>query len=402
MTGAGRRSRVPNPIEIESQSQQVGAGSLKITGAIGEALRRAAARVRGTLLTLLVATISAGASSMPPQEAASGGVARARFLMGTRLSIETDDRAPEEAIEDAFGEVARLEAILSNWKGTSEISRLNREAARAAVRCSPELFGAIQLALGWAERTGGTFDPTVEPLVVNLGLRGEDGRLPDGGDPCEAPGAGAAAAAEKGPGSAGSPVGWRHVRLDRRTRTARFDTPGVGIDFGGIGKGFALDAAARVLRDHGVRRALLDFGGQVLAMGRPRDTPGWIVGIADPNDRDKAVGVVAIADLSLATSGNSERSIMTPRGAVGHILDPATERPATFTGSVSVAARDATASDALTKALFVMGPEKGVAWADGREIAALYLWRDGDGTLRRRPTRAFENRYGGWTGESEN
>jgi len=360
----------------------------------------ARARASATLASLVVAAGLSGLPPAPHPAVASSRTARARFLMGTRLSIETDDPAPEDALDEAFGEVSRLETILSNWRATSEISRLNREAARGPVACSPDLFDAIAAALRWAEATGGTFDPTVEPLVVALGLRGEDGRLPDGGAQPDAPGA-ADAYAGTDPGSAGPPVGWRHVRLDRRSRSVRFDVPGVGIDFGGIGKGIALEAAARVLRRHGVRRALLDFGGQVVAIGRPRGTTGWTVGIADPDERERAVAVVGIADLSLATSGNSERSVMTAQGRLGHILDPAAERPAAYPGSVTVAARDATAADALTKALFVMGPEKGVAWADRREIAALYLWRGEDGTLRRRPTRAFEGRFDGWAGASE-
>jgi len=327
--------------------------------------------------------------------------------MGTRLAIEVEGGAPEEAFEDAFDEVSRLETILSNWRETSEISRLNREAARAPVRCSPDLFAAVRAALRWAEATGGAFDPTVEPLVVRLGLRGEDGRPPS---IVEDPAAGAPAGSGRpdlqpfsgGEGrSAGPlPIGWRHVHLRRTSRSVSYDAPGVGVDFGGIGKGIALDAAARVLRRHGVTRALLDFGGQVLAIGRPADTPVWLIGIADPEDRDRAVGAVGIADLSLSTSGNSERSIGTAGGRVGHLLDPATQRPARFEGSVTVAAPDGTSADALSTALFVMGPERGAAWADQRAIAALYVWRDADGALRRRATLSFVERFGLKTDEA--
>ena len=174
----------------------------------------------------------------------------------------------------------------------------------------------------------------------------------------------------------------------------------MGIDLGGIGKGIALDAAARVLRNRGVRRALLDFGGQVLAIGRPEGAPGWEVGIADPEDRGRAVAVLRIAGHSVATSANGERSVPTPHGTVGHLLDPAEQRPARFAGSVTVAAPDATSADALSTALFVKGPEGGVAWADERDIPALYLWREAGGRLRQRPTRAFEERFKNWTDTS--
>lgn len=371
-----------------------------IAGAGAGSCLGAGPRVAALAAFLLAA--GAGSEAAAPHAAASGEVARARFLMGTRLAIETDVPVPARAFEAAFDEVARLETILSNWTTTSEITRLNRKAARAPVRCSPELFGAISTALRWAEATGGAFDPTVEPLVVALGLRG-DRPPPASGAPGEAPGGPAPPDVSIGgvlpAGGAPAvrlPVGWRHVRLGRRSRSVSFDAPGVGIDLGGIGKGIALDAAASVLRRHGVRRALLDFGGQVLAIGRPQGAPVWVIGIADPSDRDRAIGAVGIADVSVATSGNAERSVMTPHGPVGHILDPKEQRPASFAGSVTVAGRDATSADALSTALFVMGPERGTAWADRREIPALYLWRDGHGLMQQRATRAFMDRFEGW------
>ncbi len=312
--------------------------------------------------------------------------ARARFLMGTRLSIVIDGPVAGRAFDDAFDEVARLETVLSNWKATSELARLNARAARGDVLCSPDLYRAIRLSLEWAERTGGAFDPTVEPLVRALGLRPGD----EIGGPAPPPRSEQAS-------SEPPPIGWRHVRLGRSGRSVRFDADGVGIDLGGIGKGIALDAAARTLERDGVRDALLDFGGQILALGRPRGSGGWPVGIADPADRDEPVAVVTVAGLSVATSGNGERSVPGPDGPVGHILDPATRRPAPFDGSVTVAARDGTSADALSTALFVMGPERGREWAERRGIPALYLWRTRDGTLRHRATRAFDAQFREWS-----
>jgi len=346
---------------------------------------------RAAAAGVLICLIAAGPSRLSAQDDAAsgqGGTARARFLMGTRLAIETDGPAPAGALEAAFDEVARLEGIFSNWRRESEVSRLNDKAARAPVLCSRELFRAVRVALGWAEETGGAFDPTVEPLVRALGLRGDDGRMPDPESP-------AVAAEGETASSVRPPIGWRHVHLHRRTRSVRFDTEGVGLDLGGIGKGIALDAAAGVLRRHGVRRALLDFGGQVLAIGHPVRFPAWSIGIADPGDRDSVIAVVGIDGLSLATSSNSERFVETPRGRIGHILDPAERRPARFQGSLTVAARDATSADALSTALFVMGPERGSAWAEARDLPALYVWRDDTGALRSKSSRAFEERFEG-------
>jgi thiamine biosynthesis lipoprotein len=201
-------------------------------------------------------------------------------------------------------------------------------------------------------------------------------RLPDG-----APAAGGAGS------SAGARIGWRRVRLDPAGRTARFDARGVGVDFGGIGKGIALDAAAVRLREHGVTAALLDFGGQVLALGSPPGEPAWRIAVADPDERGRPAETLWIRDASAATSGNSERGAG-PRG--GHILDPARRGAASFNGSVTVVQPEATAADALSTALFVMGPDAGGRWAEARGIAALFLWRGADGGAGRRATPGFE------------
>jgi thiamine biosynthesis lipoprotein len=228
--------------------------------------------------------------------------------------------------------------------------------------------------------TSGAFDPTIEPLVRQLGLRGT--ALTNG--QAEPP---------RGGGQRASrllaTVGWEHVLLDARRRTARFDATGVGIDLGGIGKGIALDAAARVVKEAGIEAALLDFGGQVLAIGESAPGDPWRVGIADPVDRHDALGWVAIENGSLATSGSAERSVAGSEGPAGHLLNPVSGKPALFQGSVTVLASDATTADALSTALFVMGPETGLRWAEERGVAALYIAPDGMGRHHRWATRSL-------------
>lgn len=308
-----------------------------------------------------------------------GAVAsRARFLMGTRLSIEIPARARPEVFEAAFAEVERLEQVMSNWRPSSEIMALNRTAAARPFRCSVDLFAAVAASLRLAEETGGAFDPTVEPLVNRLGLRSADGRLPDDPTP-----------AREGGSPPDGPVGWQHVRLDPLHLSVFFDSPGVGIDLGGIGKGIALDAAARILHEQGVRAALLDFGGQAMAVGAPPGTSGWALGIASPEDRETPRAAVLLKDASLAGSGNGERAVQSPGGSLGHILDPATRSPARFSGTVSVVAGDGTTADALSTALFVMGPDAGVPWAETRGVSVQFAWVDEGGAPRVRGSSAF-------------
>ncbi len=351
--------------------------------------RSAAALLAGlvalTALAAAKAMVTAGAApravtATPAPSLAAPTTTRARFLMGTRLVVTLPGAVADEVFDQAFAEVARLERVLSNWDSDSELSRLNRAAADGTVRCSDDLFVAVSAARHWAEMTGGAFDPTVEPLVRRFGLRGDEGRL----EPARQGLAGSGAAAPADRPNDG-PVGWQHLHLDPLTRSIRFDAPGVGIDLGGIGKGIALDAAARVLGERAIRAALLDFGGQVLATG---SGPGgaWPVGIAGPGDRDSAALWIVLRGSSLASSGNGERS--GPDG-LGHILDPARGAPAGYAGTVTVLAPDATAADALSTALFVMGPDRGLPWAEQHGIGVLYQWPAADGTAVRRLSRNF-------------
>ncbi len=336
------------------------------------------------MVALTAAALSGAAT---PGGATMESLARSRFLMGTRLSIEVIAADPGAAIEAAFAEVQRLDGVLSNWRADSELARLNRDAARQDVRCTDDLFSAVEAAIDWARRTDGAFDPTVEPLGRWLGLRGPEGQLPgpDGALP-------AAALPEPGMQDSGAAVrlvDWHRVRLQRRTRTIRFDRPDMGLDLGGIGKGQALDAALEVLQARGVRSALLDFGGQLLAYGEGPDDGGFRVGVAPPDARDGAAVVLRLKDASLSTSGNAERGVPAERGGGGHLLDPATGAPAGYPGSVTVMARKGADADALSTALFVMGPVRGLAWAKRHDVDVLYLERDATGFLTRRATGSF-------------
>ena len=305
---------------------------------------------------------------------------RARYLMGSTLTLTLRGVEDPSIAAEVFEEVARLESLLSNWDPSSEISRLNRMAGDRPVVCTVDLFNAIASAIQWADATSGAFDPTVEPLV----------RRPRAGSTLMRAGKGETT---QGSQEDLSPIGHHHVQLDAGNRSIRFDASGVGIDLGGLGKGIALDAVAKILTRRGVEGYLLDFGGQVLARGGPTPGEPWRVGLADPADRLASIAQIAIRSGSIATSGRLGPA--GPEQIVEHILDPADGRPAKYTGSVTVFASDATSADALSTALFVMGPAVGIPWAQSRGIEALYIDREGSGRLRYRATPAFP----AWSGK---
>jgi thiamine biosynthesis lipoprotein len=316
---------------------------------------------------------AAGAGAEPPP-APAGSVSRARYLMGTVCEIVAYGDPEAGAIEAAFEEISRLEQVLSDYREDSELSRLNRAAGSGPVACSPDLYDFVSAAVGFSRETAGAFDITAGALIKVWDLRGRDG-----------------AASSAGVAEALMRVGW--TRIGRNDPSRSLDLPGgMKLDPGALGKGYALDAAAKVLRSRGVTAALLDFGGQILALDAPPGEDAWEVAVAHPMRRDEGAFALRLRNASIATSGNSERDLEVAGRALGHIVDPRSGVTVDDRGSATVIAVTGAEADAYSTALFVMGPGQGLRWAERRAgIAALFLETDGAGRLQVSSTRSLTN-----------
>jgi thiamine biosynthesis lipoprotein len=210
--------------------------------------------------------------------------------------------------------------------------------------------------------TGRAFDPTVGALVDAWDLRGA-GRVPSPAVLAEALNA----------------VGGSAFSLDAAAGTVTRHHRRAWIDTGSFGKGAALRSVRRVLEGHGVRRAVVDFGGQLLVVGGAEEARGEEVLVAHPRHRDSPVCRLVVRDASVSTTSNSERFLVVEGEELGHVIDPRSGRLSPSWGSVSVVSRDPLAADALSTALFVMGPEEGARWASTlTDIGVLFL-EAGDG-----------------------
>ena len=284
-----------------------------------------------------------------------------RPAMGTTAEIyayAVDEGQAQAVFDVGFDEIDRVDRDLSHYRTSSEVSRINREAASRAVTVDPETFDLLQRCLALSRATGGAFDITVGPLMKAWGFFRDSGRLPD---PEEL-----AAAREQ--------TGWQWLELDAVRRTVRFRRPGLEIDLGSIGKGVALDRAAREL-------ALLGSGAVLLAIGRssyraldpPPGEAGWPIVVRRPFDRSETLTEVRLGRRSLSTSGSAGRFFELEGRRYSHILDPRTGEPANGVAQVTVLAATAARSDALSTALFVLGPEKGAGLLRGPSEAALLV-----------------------------
>jgi FAD:protein FMN transferase len=287
---------------------------------------------------------------------------RARYTMGTLLRVSLVGDAPETldpAAEAVFAEVDRWDRLLSTYKPESEVSRINA-AAPEPVLVSSDTLRAVAGALNWAEKTGGAFDPTVGPLVRLWGFDGPSPRRPSP-DEIE---------------SAKVLVGYEQVEVSTTASTVRLPRQGMTLDFGGHGKGWALDRALEKVRDRpGLEEVVLDFGGQLLFWSRAPKM--WTATVRHPKKKKTLAAFQVPGNGSLATSSFSERFLMaadpkSPRRQkrYGHILDPRTGSPAMGVESVTVWAAAAEEADVLTKPLFILGRAEGLRFADAHGIAA--------------------------------
>nr|WP_236901450.1 FAD:protein FMN transferase [Cupriavidus necator] len=288
-----------------------------------------------------------------------------RRLLGTRVDIVVQHGshgAVQAAIAAAFAEMARLEQLMSRYRPDSQVSALQRAAGRHPVRVAPELMAVLQAAAAVSARCRGAFDITVGAFA---GWRfGADGsRVPD-----------AAELARARP-----LVDYRQVVLDARRGEVMLARPGMRLDLGGIAKLPILEAGMQVLRRHGLANAMVNGGGDVLAMGQLQGRD-WRIGVRDPLAPARLLGVLQVADAVVASSGDYERCFVAGGRRYHHVLDPATGLPTAGPRGVTLVAPGAAAVNGLGAALMVAGQPgwkrltSGLAGVDGLVVGDGGRW----------------------------
>ena len=272
---------------------------------------------------------------------------KTRFpLMGGGALVEfVDDRGEvrarkiARAVED---EARRIELKFSRYRDSSVVSEINRNAGRTPVAVDEETDMLIESALDLAAITGGRFDPTVGALRRAWDFK--SGRVPSQDEV-----------------SALLPL-VNSAAVSRRDRTVFLRRAGMEIDLGGVGKEYAVDRAAELLRQEGIRAAIVSFAGDVHTIGSRGDGRPWKVGVLDPRDRGRCrFAVRTLADAGVATSGDYERGFMKDGVRYHHILDARTGWPARGVASATVVAASAFRAGQFATAAFLLGAEEGLA-----------------------------------------
>ncbi|HEX3373859.1 MAG TPA: FAD:protein FMN transferase [Edaphobacter sp.] len=267
--------------------------------------------------------------------------------MGTIFTIDlnvADQATAEQDMTLAFDEIDRLDALLSNYRPSSELSRISREADSGPVVTDPETFRFLERSMYWSRVSNGAFDITVGPLLRAWGFFFHQGDVPS----------------QTQLNALRDKVGWKNIALDPQTRTVSFiNHQAMELDPGSIGKGFAVDSVVKLLRQQGVTSAFISAGGSTLyAIGAVPGTAGWPVDIPDPRRPGKIVATIQLKDTSLSTGACTEKFFIKNGHRYCHIFNPRTMRPVEGVLQTTVIDPSATDSDALSTVVFVLGPEE--------------------------------------------
>jgi thiamine biosynthesis lipoprotein len=275
-------------------------------------------------------------------------VERAGLAMGSSLRLSAwtaDPAAGQSAFDAVFGEFDRLDALMSVWKSESDVIRVNAAAGEHAVPVDRDVREILRIAQQVSEWTGGRFDVTFGPLAELWKFdQDQDDSIPS-----------ADAIRRRLP-----LIDYRQIQIDEAAGTVMLKRKGMRIHLGGIGKGYAVDRAVKILRDRGLRDFMIQAGGDLYAGGRRGDRP-WKLGIADPRSAHAPFATVELSDATFSTSGDYERFFIKDGVRYHHILDLTVGQPARLCRSVTLVTDRAVVADALAKGVFVLGPEAGMA-----------------------------------------
>lgn len=274
-----------------------------------------------------------------------GTVVQARAYLPIRPSAEREQQVAT-ALEAAIAEIRRLEALMTTWQPGSEISQINAAAGQKAIAVSPEIYDVIAKSQEFSARSSGAFDISFyalrglwffdeEPKAILPDPKVLKARLPL--------------------------INYRAIELSPKARTVKLQKPGMAINLGGIGKGYAVDAAVKILRARGLTDGMVQAGGDLMLFGSKGGAP-FKAGIRDPRSLDPGdfFAVCEIKNHAFSTAGDYERSFIREGKRYHHILDPRTGQPAQGARSVTVFAKDATIADGLDDVLLILGPERGL------------------------------------------
>lgn len=291
-------------------------------------------------------------------------LSKENFVLGTIVTITLYDHQSEELLDSAFNKLTELENILSINKTNTLIDSINSNAGISPVVVDESTYHLIEKGIYYSKLTSGAFDLTIGPIVKLWDIGFPSARIPSNSEIQEKL----------------SLVDYRLITLDEANHSVYLNKRGMCLDLGGIGKGYAADEVAQLLKNAGVQRALINLGGNIYALGDKPSREPWTIGIQNPfSSRGNTIGTIHITNQSVVTSGIYERYITDKDGTTyHHILNPDTGYPFTNDiAGVTIVSDFSTDGDALSTAAFALGVENGLSFIEKLNgIDAIFITTD--------------------------
>jgi len=332
--------------------------------AVGASRHASLTPAAGVVLLSIALAVAVKVAAAPD----TGRTREYRYLMGTSIEVEAyggTDAIRRAAIDEAFKAFIEIDRLMSNYRDDSELSLINRGAAQGPVRVSDPMLVVLAAAQRMSTASHGAFDITVGPLLRLWGFHDKKPHLPTDSEL-----------------AAVRPlVDYRHLQVDEAAHSVRFARSGVELDLGGIAKGFAVEVAANTLRQRALA-GFIDAGGNQYLLGTPPGKHTWTVGIKDPDHPTRLLGVIDTTETSVSTSADYATFVEINGRKFGHVLDPHTLYPSAAALSVTILSRDGTMADAMSKAVFILGPSAGLTLVDSFPgMSAVIAYRRPDGAV---------------------
>ncbi|MBD5638783.1 FAD:protein FMN transferase [Clostridium botulinum] len=290
-------------------------------------------------------------------------VSRETYLMGTIINIKAYGKNADKAVQASVDKISDIENKMSLNISTSEINKINKNAGIAPVKVSKNTFDVVKASLIYSEKTKGSFDITVEPLVSLWGIGTDKARIPSKDEISNAL----------------KLINYKDVVINEKESTIMLKRKGQAIDLGAIAKGYTADELKKVLLNHNVSSAFLNLGGNVYVLGNKPDKTPWKIGVQNPLEpRGDYLGIVSVSDKSVVTSGNYERFFERNGKRYHHIFDTKTGYPAEKgLISVSIISDKSIDGDALSTSVYTLGLDEGKKLIESlKDVEAVFVTND--------------------------
>ena len=280
-------------------------------------------------------------------------IKESRFYMGTLFDItvsHSDAKKASEIIDKVFDEIKRIELLTSKFMPDSELSRINQNASENDYPISEEVYNLLKISIQYSKITKGAFDITIGAIQDLWNFDDEDSQIPS----------------SKSILPLLPLVGFKNIMLKKNFHV-RLKKNGMKLDLGAIAKGYAVNQGIEILKNNNINNAILNGGGDLKCIGEKKQGSPWKIGVRHPRKPSSIIATLKGNNQSIATSGDYQNFFVKNKVRYHHLLNPETGWPAIGMQSATIISDDAMLADVMATAVFVMGPERGIAFIESQK-----------------------------------